>query len=115
MNIIDLLHKGRFARDQECVWMVFPNGVLVAALLFKLAQFIERIGEIVFFQIVENAFSRDAVQITQRLRRLTLAVCNNVVMIGHYGIGEDAEFAGFASLVECVTDDLLEFVPFKDR
>ncbi len=115
VNVVDFLHKGRFARDQKRVGMMLPNGVLVAAFLFELAQFVERLDEIIFLQIIDDPPCRNAVEITQRLRRLTLAVGDDVFMVGHYRVSENTKLAGFAGFIECVAGDLFEFVGLKDR
>ena len=94
---------------------MFPNRVFIAAFLFKLTQFIERIGEIVFLQIIDDPPCGDAVEITQRLRRLTLAIGDDVFMIRHYRISENTELAGIAGFVKSVADYRFEFVLLKDR
>ena len=93
---------------------MFPNRVFIAAFLFKLTQFIERIGEIVFLQIIDDPPCGDAVEITQRLRRLSLAVGNDVFMIRHYRISKDAEFPRLTGFVESLAGNLFEFVSLEN-
>lgn len=91
MNIIHLLHKSRFARDQESVGMMLPHRIFIASFLFEHLQFFERRSELIFFQMIEYPLCRDSIQIPKRVRRLTFAVSNDVFVIGHYHVSKNEQ------------------------
>lgn len=78
MNITDLLNECVFTRDTQSIWVMLIHGIFLLVPSLRDPQFLKRRLMAVFPKLVDDPTRRDAVQETQYILYLALAVGEHV-------------------------------------